>query len=95
MGPLDRLILMGRVGSRRLDRVPDLSEQVEDFLATTKFPSTVHPDVFGLDGGSGVLSGKPFGDPFDGRSLGAESSTIVCYRNGHARVRNTFRHASR
>jgi hypothetical protein len=78
MGSLDRPILMGRVGSRRLDRVPGLSEQVEDFLATTKFPSKVHPDVFGIDSGSGTLGGKPFGDPLDRRSLGAESSTIEC-----------------
>jgi hypothetical protein len=67
---LDGPILMGR------DCVPGLSKQVKDFLATTtKFPSKVHPNIFGIDRGSGALGGKPFGDPLDKSSLGAESST--------------------
>jgi hypothetical protein len=75
---LDRPILMGQVGRNRLDCVPGLSKQVKDFLAATKFPSKVNPNIFGINSRSGALGGKPFGKPFDGRSLGAKSSTVKC-----------------
>jgi hypothetical protein len=78
MGTLDGSILMGRVGSRRLDYVPALSKQVKSFLPATKFSSKVHPNVFGIDRGFGTLSGKPFGEPLNGRSLGAKSSSVNC-----------------
>jgi hypothetical protein len=45
---------VGRAGSRRLDCVPGLSRQVKDFLAATK----VHPNVFGIDRGSGTTGTK-------------------------------------
>jgi hypothetical protein len=47
-------------------------------LAATKFSSKVHPNVFGIDRGSGTLGGKPFGELLDGRSLGAKGSTVNC-----------------
>jgi hypothetical protein len=78
MRTLYRAILMGRVGSRRLDSIPDLSKQVKNSFATTKFSSKIHPNVFGIDRGSGTLGGKPFGEPLDGRSLEAKSSTVKC-----------------
>jgi hypothetical protein len=93
METLDGPILMGRVGNRRLDCVPGLSKQVKDFLAATKFSSKVHPNVFGIDRGSGTLGGKPFSESLDGRSLRANNSIVNS--NGHAGVRNTFRHANR
>jgi hypothetical protein len=68
MGTSDGPILMGRVWTRRLDCVPDLSKQVKYFLAASKFSSKVHPNVYGVDHGSGALGGKPFGNPLDGRS---------------------------
>jgi hypothetical protein len=45
-------------------------------LAATKFSSKVHPNVFGIDRGSGTLGCKPFGELLDGRSLGAKGSTV-------------------
>jgi hypothetical protein len=94
MRALDEPILMGRVGSRWLDCVPGVRKQVMDFLAATKFPSKIHPNIIGIDRGSGALGGKQFGEPFAGRSLGAKSSAVRCVSE-MARVRNTFRHASR
>jgi hypothetical protein len=76
MGTLDVPTLMGRVGSRRLDCVPGLSKQVKDFLAATKFSSKIHPNVFGIDRGSGTVGSKPFGEPLNGRSLGAKGSIV-------------------
>jgi hypothetical protein len=78
MGTLDEPILMGRVGSRRLDYVPSLSKQVKDLLVATKFPSKGHPNTFGIDRKSGALSGKPFAEPVDGRSHGAKGSAVMC-----------------
>jgi hypothetical protein len=46
VGTLNGPILMGRVGSRRLDCVPGLSKLVKDILAATKFSSKIHPIVF-------------------------------------------------
>jgi hypothetical protein len=78
MGTLHGPILVGRVGSRRFDCVPGLSKQVKDFLAATKLSSKVHPNVFGVNHWSSTLSGKPFGEPLDGRSLGMKSGTVKC-----------------
>jgi GTP1/Obg family GTP-binding protein len=50
--------LMGRLWSRRLDDVSGLRKQVKDFSAATKFSSEVHPNVFGIDRGSGTLGAK-------------------------------------
>jgi hypothetical protein len=87
MGTLYRPILMGRVGS---------SKEVKDFLAATKLPSKIHPKVFRIDRGSGTLGGKPFGEPPDGRSLGAKSITVKYYTKmvGQECVK-LFRHARR
>jgi hypothetical protein len=72
MGTLDGSIIMGRVVSYR----PCLSKQVKDFLAATNFPFKIHPNTFGIDRRSGALCGKPFGEPVDGRSLGAKYSVV-------------------
>jgi hypothetical protein len=55
MGTLDGPILMGRVGSRRLDCVACLNKVVKDFLAATKFSSKGHPNIFGIASRSGAL----------------------------------------
>jgi hypothetical protein len=78
MGTLHGPILVGRVGSYRLDCVPAVSKQIKAFLAETKFSSKVHPNVFGIDHGSGILNGKPFGESLGWRNLGAKSSTVKC-----------------
>jgi hypothetical protein len=78
MGTLDGPILMGPVGNRRFDCLFDLSKQAKDFLAATKFPSKVHTNIFGIDRRFDARGGKPFGEPLNGRSLGAKSSTVEC-----------------
>jgi hypothetical protein len=55
MGTLDGPIMMGQLGSHRLDCVACLSKEVKDFLAATKFFSTVHPNIFGSARRSGTI----------------------------------------
>jgi hypothetical protein len=86
-------ILMKRVGSRRLDCVPRLSKLGEDFLAATKPPSKIHPNIFGIGRRSGTLGGKPPSEPLDGWS--EEPRRKACCWNGCARVRSTCHRASR
>ena len=75
MGALDGPILMGRVGDRRFDCLSRLGKQVKDFLAATKFSAKIHPNIFGIDRWSGALCGEPL----DGRSFGAKSTTVKEY----------------
>ena len=51
------------------------------FATKTEFVRSLHKitmNTFGIDRGASNLGGKPFGEPLDGRSLGAKSSTLKC-----------------
>ena len=41
-----RSVLVGRIGTSRLDLVDKLAEEMVDFRITIKFPSLIHKDIF-------------------------------------------------
>jgi hypothetical protein len=73
---VDGHILTRRVWSRRVDCVPCPSKYVKVSLAATKFPSRIRANAFGINRRSGAPDVKSCGEPFDGRSLGAKSTTV-------------------
>ena len=74
MGTLTRPILMGGIGTSKLDLISKIGESVANLVTFTEFTTTIHAYIF-VGASSGGIVSEPTVKPIDRRSFGSERAS--------------------